>query len=152
MAELPNLANQRDTSLDPFHAIGKLLYGKRVEEGSEEVSVLDWESYVCTAHAKAEATSACACLFGKASLHARDACSSILQPSRGRRPRCNPLRSSCGSLGPCNAVVLRLRGTVKAHCQRRWQSGVRYIPLNLQALNIKATNGPVHPTLRKRRR
>ena len=39
-AELPKVATQRDMSLDPFHAIGKLLYGKRVEEGSEEVTRL----------------------------------------------------------------------------------------------------------------
>ena len=32
---MPELASARDVALDPFHAIGKLLYNKRVEEGSE---------------------------------------------------------------------------------------------------------------------
>ena len=32
---MPELTSARDVALDPFHAIGKLLYNKRGEEGSE---------------------------------------------------------------------------------------------------------------------
>lgn len=32
---MPELASARDVALDPFHAIGKLLYNKRGEDGSE---------------------------------------------------------------------------------------------------------------------
>ncbi|BDA49102.1 Cell cycle checkpoint protein RAD17 [Coccomyxa sp. Obi] len=32
---MPELASVRDVALDPFHAIGKLLYNKRAEDGSE---------------------------------------------------------------------------------------------------------------------
>jgi hypothetical protein len=32
---MPELASARDVPLEPFHAIGKFLYNKRGEEGSE---------------------------------------------------------------------------------------------------------------------
>lgn len=41
-AELPNVMSNRDMSLDPFHALGKLLYNKRLGQDGSAEEVLHW--------------------------------------------------------------------------------------------------------------
>lgn len=48
--QMLDIATARDVALDPFHAIGKILYNKRGEEGSEVCTLSARLDSLCTSN------------------------------------------------------------------------------------------------------
>ena len=133
------MATQRDISLDPFHAIGKLLYNKRAEEGNEAVSALALSCSSAAVLDRQCTASMLPCLCSiECSILAWAPCVALyvwhccwamgkLTDSRlcvGARQHCCILvrMKSCASLGPGSQGLLR-GPALRANSQCRWQSG-----------------------------